>query len=269
MPRRLEGKVALVAGAGSSGAGWGNGKATAVLFAREGAAVFAVDIDEAAAVETAEIIASEGGTCAVHAADVADAEAVARTMQVCLEQFGRIDVLHNNVGIAALGGVVEESEESWDKVLRVNLKSVFLTCKHVIPHMESAGGGSIVNVGSVGGLRYLGIDYASYAASKAALAQLTQSIALQHAPSGIRANTIVPGLLDTPMVTAQLAAAYPGSIEDALAARARQCPMGRLGDAWDVAYAAVYLASDEARYVTGAQLVVDGGLSCAVPRAVY
>lgn len=269
MPRRLEGKVALVAGAGSSGAGWGNGKATAVLFAREGAAVFAVDIDEAAAVETAEIIASEGGTCAVHAADVADAEAVARTVQVCLEQFGRIDVLHNNVGIAALGGVVEESEESWDTVLRVNLKSVFLTCKHVIPHMESAGGGSIVNVGSVGGLRYLGIDYASYAASKAALAQLTQSIALQHAPSGIRANTIVPGLLDTPMVTAQLAGAYPGSIEDALAARARQCPMGRLGDAWDVAYAAVYLASDEARYVTGTQLVVDGGLSCAVPRAVY
>lgn len=268
MPGRLEGKVALVAGAGSSGSGWGNGKATAVLFAREGADVFAVDIDEAAAAATAAVIESEGGTCAVHAADIADAGAVARLVQACLERFGRIDVLHNNVGIASLGGVVEESEESWDRVLRVNLKSVFLTCKHVVPHMESAGGGAIVNVGSVGGLRYLGIDYASYAASKAGLAQLTQAIALQYAPLGIRANTIVPGLIDTPMVTAQLANAYPGSIEDALAARARQCPMGRLGDAWDVAHAALYLASDEARYVTGAQLVVDGGLSCAVPRAI-
>ncbi len=267
MPLRLEGKVALVAGAGSSGSGWGNGKATAVLFAREGAVVFVVDVDDAAAAATGEIIDSEGGTCAVHAADVADVDAVAGMVQVCLEHFGRIDVLHNNVGIAGLGGVVEESEESWDRVLRVNLKSVFLTCKHVIPHMQRVGGGAIVNVGSVGGFRYLGIDYASYAASKAALAQLTQAIALQHARHGIRANTIVPGLIDTPMVTTQLAAAYPGSIEDVLAARARQCPMGRLGDAWDVAYAAVYLASDEARYVTGAQLVVDGGLSCAVPRA--
>ena len=267
MPGRLEGKVAIVAGAGSSGPGWGNGKATAVLFAREGAAVFAVDVDEAAAAETGAIIASEGGTCAVHAADVADAGAVAGLVDACLERFERIDVLHNNVGVTALGGVVEESEESWDRVLRVNLKSVFLTCKHVIPQLERAGGGAIVNVGSVGGMRYLGLDYASYAASKAALAQLTQSIALQYAPRGIRANTIVPGLLDTPMVAAQLAAAYPGTIEEALAARARQSPMGRLGDAWDVAHAALYLASDEAKYVTGAELVVDGGLSCAVPRA--
>ncbi len=268
MPGRLEGKVALVAGAGSSGSGWGNGKATAVLFAREGAVVFAVDVDEAAAAATAAVIESEGGTCAVHAADVADGDAVAGLVQACLERFGRIDVLHNNVGVASLGGVVEESEESWDRVLRINLKSVFLTCKHVVPHMERLGGGAIVNVGSVGGMRYLGLDYASYAASKAALAQLTQAIALEYAPRGIRANTIVPGLIDTPMVTAQLAAAYPGSIEDALAARAQQSPMRRLGDAWDVAYAALYLASDEARYVTGAQLVVDGGLSCAVPRGV-
>ena len=189
-------------------------------------------------------------------------------MEACRDRFGRIDVLHNNVGITALGGVVDESVESWERVLRVNLTSAFLLCKHVIPHMERDGGGAIVNVGSVGGLRYLGIDYASYAASKAALAQLTQSVALQYAARGIRANTILPGLIDTPMVAAQLAAAYPGSIEDALAARARQCPMGRMGDAWDVAHAALYLASDEARYVTGAELVVDGGLSCAVPRAV-
>ena len=268
MPGRLEGKVALVTGAGSSGAGWGNGKATAVLFAREGAAVFAVDVDERAAAATAAVIEDEGGTCAVYAADVGDADAITGMVDACIDRFGRIDVLHNNVGVAGLGGVVEESEESWDRVLRVNLKSVFLTCKHVIPHMERSGGGAIVNVGSVGGLRYLGIDYASYAASKAALAQLTQSVALQHAARGIRANTIVPGLIDTPMVTAQLAAAYPGSVEDIVAARARQSPMGRMGDAWDVAYAALYLASDEARYVTGAQLVVDGGLSCAVPRAV-
>lgn len=268
MAGRLEGKVALVAGAGSSGPGWGNGKAAAVLFAREGAAVFAVDIDEAAAAATVEIIASEGGTAVAHPADVADAGAVAALVGACVGRFGRIDVLHNNVGITALGGVVEESEESWDRVLRVNLKSVFLTCKYVIPHMERAGGGAIVNVGSIGGLRYLGLDYASYAASKAALAQLTQTIALQYASRGIRANTVVPGLIDTPMVAAQLGAAYAGSLEDALAARARQSPMGRLGTAWDVAHAALYLASDEAAYVTGAQLVVDGGLSSAVPRAV-
>ena len=268
MPGRLEGKVAIVAGAGSSGSGWGNGKASAVLFAREGATVFAVDIDEAAAAETAGIIESEGGTCAVHAADVTEPDSVAALVQACLDRLGRIDVLHNNVGVAALGGVVEESMESWERVLRVNLTSVFLMCKHVIPAMEQAGGGAIVNVGSVGGFRYLGIDYASYAASKAALAQLTQAMALQYASRGIRANTIVPGVLDTPMVKAQLAAAYPGAIEDAMAARARQCPMGRMGDAWDVAHAAVFLASDEARYVTGAELVVDGGLSCAVPRAV-
>lgn len=267
MPGRLEGTVAIVTGAGSSGPGWGNGKATAVLFAREGAQVLAVDLDPAAADETRSIIEGEGGVCAAHRADVAEAGDVRELVDACLERFGRIDVLHNNVGIVELGGVVEASEESWDRVQRVNLKSVFLTCKHAIPAMERQGGGAIVNVGSVAGMRHVGIDYAAYAASKAALAQLTQAIALQYAARGIRANTIVPGLIDTPMVRSQLRAAYPDAdVEQMLAARDAQCPTGRMGVAWDVAYAALYLASDEARYVTGAQLVVDGGLSCAVPR---
>jgi NAD(P)-dependent dehydrogenase (short-subunit alcohol dehydrogenase family) len=268
MAGRLAGKVAIVTGAGSSGPGWGNGKATAVLFAREGARVFAVDVDWSAAQETRRIVEQEGGTCAVHAADVSDSDAVRAMAAACLERFGRIDVLHNNVGIVELGGAAETTEESWDRVQRVNLTSVFLTCKHALPQMERQGGGAIVNVGSVAGIRYLGIDYVAYAASKAALAQLTQQIALEYAARGIRANTIVPGLLDTPMVSARLAHAYPDAdVPEMLARRGRQCPMGRMGDAWDVAYAALYLASDEARYVTGAQLIVDGGLTCAVPRA--
>ena len=262
MGDRLKEKVALVSGAGSSGPGWGNGKATAVLFAREGARILAADINLDAAVETKRIIEREGGICEAVAGNVALAEDVAAVVDTCIAAFGRIDVLHNNVGIVEVGGPVETTEDSWDRVNDVNLKSMFLTCKQVLPHMESQGKGAIVNIASVSGIRWLGVPYISYAATKAAIIHFTRVIALQYARSGIRANSILPGMMNTPMVhAAEVIAAYGGSAEEMVRRRDEQCPMGRMGDAWDVAYAALFLASDEAKYITGTELVVDGGLT--------
>ncbi|MFQ6022091.1 MAG: SDR family NAD(P)-dependent oxidoreductase [Acidiferrobacterales bacterium] len=263
MADRLKDKVAIVTGAGSVGPGWGNGKAVAVLFAREGAQVLAVDRDMEAVLETQQIIASEGGNCVVVEADVSNSEAVKIMVGRCIETFGRVDVLHNNVGILELGGVVETSEESWERVNATNLKSMYLTCKHVLPMMEKQGGGAIVNISSIAGIRYLGVSYAAYSATKAAVIQLTKGIALEYAEKNIRANVILPGHLNTPMTHKSLASAYAdGDVEKMIEIRTAQCPMKRMGDAWDVAYAALFLASDEARYITGAELVVDGGLSC-------
>ena len=262
MGDRLKEKVALVSGAGSSGPGWGNGKATAVLFAREGARVLAADINLDAALETKRIIEREGGICEAVAGNVSLAEDVAAMVDACISAFGRIDALHNNVGIVEVGGPVETTEDSWDRVNDVNLKSMFLTCKQVLPHMERQGKGAIVNIASVSGIRWLGVPYISYAATKAAVIQFTRVIALQYARSGIRANSILPGMMSTPMVHAPgVIAAYGGSAEEMVRRRDEQCPMGRMGDAWDVAYAALFLASDEAKYITGAELVVDGGLT--------
>ena len=265
MGGRLADKVALVMGAGSSGPGWGNGKATSVLFAREGAKLLCVDIEPDAAAETAAIIAGEGGRAEAQAADVSRADQVEATVARCLALYGRIDVLHNNVGILEVGGPVEASEESWDRIMAVNLKSMFLTCKHVLPVMERQGKGAIVNVASIAAIRWLGVPYVSYSASKAGVVQLTRSVALQYAAKGIRANAILPGLMNTPMIVEPLKEAYAGGDADRMIAlRDAQCPMGHMGDAWDVAYAALYLASDEAKYVTGTELVVDGGITAKV-----
>ncbi len=262
MGERLKDKVAIVTGAGSSGPGWGNGKATAVLFAREGARVFAIDINADAVAETAQIIRDECGDCAVQQVDVTQSNQVRSMVDRCIETYGRIDILHNNVGILEVGGPVEASEESWDRVVAVNLKSMFLTCKYTLPHMEKQGG-VIVNISSIVGIRYLGVPYASYSATKAAILQLTQSIALEYAEKNIRANTILPGLMNTPMIIESLKNAYAdGDVDRMLEMRHNQVPMKRMGDAWDVAHAALFLASDEAKYITGAQLVVDGGLTC-------
>lgn len=261
MPGRMAGKVVLVTGAGSSGPGWGNGKAAAVLYAREGAQVFAVDRRIEAATETGAIIEGEGGCCASFAADVAHSDQVADMLASCVATFGRIDVLHNNVGIAEIGGPVEASEESWNRVVAVNQTSVFLTCKHALPHMIAQGAGAIVTIGSVASTRWIGFPYAAYTASKAAVVALMQNIAAQYAGQGIRANCVLPGLMDTPMIREPLAAAYGGDVDAMIATRHRQSPTGRMGTGWDTAYAALFLASDEARYITGAQLVVDGGLT--------
>jgi NAD(P)-dependent dehydrogenase (short-subunit alcohol dehydrogenase family) len=261
---RLKGKVALVVGAGSVGPGWGNGKATAVAFAREGARVFCADINLAAAEETAGIIKDEGGQALTYRADVSSAADVAKMVEACMSDFGRLDVLDNNVGIAEVGGVVEVSEADWDRVFAVNLKSAYLTMKHVIPLMERHGGGSIINISSIASLRYTGVPYATYYASKAALNHLTKTTAVQYANKRIRVNAILPGLMKTPMVekSAGLAKNYAdGNVDEMWRVRDRQVPMGFGGDAWDVAWAAVYLASDESRYVTGIELVVDGGIT--------
>ncbi len=265
MGKRLHKKVAIVTGAGSAGPGWGNGKATAVLFAREGAQVLATDINLTAAEETKALIDQEGGVCTVCKADVANAEDVTAMVAHCLTTYGRIDILHNNVGIVVVGGPVETDEETWDRVMAVNLKSMFLTCKTVLPVMEQQGGGVITNISSIAAIRYAGVPYITYSTTKAGILGFTQGIALQYAPKNIRANCILPGLMNTPMIVEPLKGVYgAGDVEKMMAIRNQQCPTGKMGDAWDVAHAAVFLASDEAKYITGAHIVVDGGLSCKV-----
>jgi NAD(P)-dependent dehydrogenase (short-subunit alcohol dehydrogenase family) len=262
--QRLKGKTAVVVGAGSIGPGWGNGKATAVTFARAGAQVFCVDRNGAAADETAKIIASEGGRATAFTADASRADDVAAMVAACIEAYGRIDVLDNNVGIAEMGSVVEVSEADWDRVFAVNLKSAFLAMKHVIPVMAKQGGGSIVNISSIASIRHTGVSYVTYATTKAAMNQMTRTSAVEFAPKHIRVNAILPGLMKTPMVehSAGLAASYAqGDVAAMWRARDAQVPMGHMGDAWDVANAALFLASDESKYVTGIELVVDGGIT--------
>jgi NAD(P)-dependent dehydrogenase (short-subunit alcohol dehydrogenase family) len=264
---RLKGKTAMVVGAGSIGPGWGNGKATAATFAREGAQVFCVDRNGTAAEEAARIITSEGGKATAFTADVSRGADVEAMIAACLKAYGRIDVLDNNVGIAEMGSVVEVTEAEWDRVFAVNLKSAYLSMKHVIPVMQKQGGGSIINISSIASIRHLGISYVTYATTKAAMNQMTRTTAVEFAPQKIRVNAVLPGLMKTPMVehSAGLAASYAkGDVEAMWRARDAQVPMGHMGEAWDVANAALFLASDESRYVTGIELVVDGGITLKV-----
>jgi len=261
---RLDGKVALVTGAGSVGPGWGNGKATAVLYAREGARVLAVDVKPEAAAETAAIVEGEGGTCVTFAADVTRSDQVKAAVEACLARFGRLDILHNNAGGSAPGDPVTMAEDVWEAQIALNLTSVFLTCKHAIPAMLEGGGGAIVNVSSIASLRYFGRDNIAYSAAKAGLHAFTQQLAVRYAAQRIRANTIIVGLMHTPLVAARLLGQYGnGDLDTMVVERNAMVPMGHMGDAWDVARAALFLASDEARYVTGAELLVDGGMSAA------
>ncbi len=264
MSDRMRGKAIIVTGAGSIGPGMGNGKASSILYAREGGRVLLVDLDLTAAQDTRRLIVAEGGEAVALACDVTSSADCRRMAEACLEAFGSVDVLHNNVGITIPGGPVELAEEDWDRIMRINVKSMFLTCKHVLPHMERRGRGAIVNIASANAIRSLPAIAVAYAASKAAVIALTREIAIQYAAKGVRANAILPGLMDTPMVKAQLTGAYGGDAEKMLIRRAGMCPMGRQGDAWDTAQAALFLASDEAAYITGTALMVDGGLTAQV-----
>ncbi len=262
MAGRLAGKVAVVTGAGSIGPGWGNGKATSVLFAREGARVACLDVNPAAAEETRALIAAEGNEAIAMTCDVSRKDQVDAAVAAVVDAFGGIDILDNNVGIVRVGGPVEVDEADWDLVADVNLKSAFLVCKAVIPEMLKRGGGSIVNISSIAGIRYTGVDYITYSTTKGALIPFSRAIALQYARQGIRSNCILPGLMNTPLIFAGLPDAYAkGDAAEMVRLRDAQCPTGRMGDAWDVAHAALFLASDEAKYVTATELVVDGGIT--------
>ena len=262
MSGRLQDRIAIVTGAGCVGPGWGNGRATAVRFAEEGAKIFAVDRNLDSVTETIDKVKAVGGEIVVHQCDVTDNAAVAAMAKACVDRFGRIDVLVNNVGGSAHGGPVEMTEEVWDAQVDYNLKSVFLTCKHVLPVMEKQKGGAIVNVASTSGIRFTGAFQVGYAATKAGVIQLSRVVAVQYAAKGIRVNTVVPGQLHTPMVEARLAKQRAGGdVAALLAQRLKRIPAGFMGDGRDTANAALFLASDEARFVTGTEIVVDGGMT--------
>ncbi len=265
MAGRLEGKVAVVVGAGQTpGETIGNGRATAILFAREGARVVAVDRDLDSALETVAMIEKEGGVASPVEAD-ATSEADCRSLAAgCLDLYGRIDVLHNNVGIGGGdAGPAHIREEEWDRILSVNLKSVILPCKHALPVMREQRAGSIINISSIAAVCATGI--VAYKTSKAGVNAYTQSLAIGNAKYGIRANVIMPGLMNTPMAIEGISEARGIPREELIRQRDAQVPLGgKMGTAWDVAHAALFLASDEARFITGVALPVDGGQSARV-----
>ena len=257
MPDRLAGKSAIITGAGSRAEGIGNGRATAILFAREGADVLLVDRDEEAVQATLDMIRAEGNDAAIAVADVTATEDCARIVADAVSRYGKLDVLHNNVGIGGRGTVEQISEVEWDHVQRVNVTSMMLTCKHAIPALRENGGGAIINVSSIAALRPRGLT--AYSVSKAAVATLTQALAVDHGRDHIRANCIMPGPVYTPMV-------YSTGMSDELRERRKNASLLKQeGEPWDIGWAAVFLASDEAKYVTGVILPVDGGVTVRGP----
>ncbi|MBT3926277.1 MAG: SDR family oxidoreductase [Rhodospirillaceae bacterium] len=255
-------QIAIVTGAAS-----GLGREVARTLAAEGAAVALFDIDETALADTVRIIESEGNAATGLLCDVRDSRSVADMAAAVQKKFGRIDVLHNNVGLLELDGPVDLAEEIWDKVMDTNVKGMFLTCKHVLPVMEAEGKGAIVNISSVAAIRYWGTPAVAYDTSKAAIVQFTRSVALEYARKGIRANVILPGVMDTPLINEPLKADHSAAeIEKIREERHQMIPIGRMGDPFELAKAAAFLASDEASYITGTELIVDGGLvSTCIP----
>lgn len=254
---RLEGKVAIVTGAGSRAEGIGNGRAAAVLFAREGARVLLVDTDEAAARATLDMLGAEGGEGAVHVADVTNGDDCRAMVDAAVSRWGRLDILDNNVGIGSAGSVVEVPIEEWERVLRINVLGMVNASKHAIPAMAASGAGSIINISSISALRPRGLT--PYSTSKGAVIALTRAMAVDHARAGIRVNCIAPGPVFTPMVAAG------GMSEELRERRKNASPLRIEGTGWDVGYAALFLASDEARYITGIVLPVDGGVTIVAP----
>jgi NAD(P)-dependent dehydrogenase (short-subunit alcohol dehydrogenase family) len=262
---RLAGKVAIVVGAGQTpGETIGNGRATAILFAREGAKVVAVDRNLESAEETAELVRKENGTCLAVRADVTREDDCKAFVDACVKEYGRIDVLHNNVGIGTGdGGLSQLTEETWDHVYDVNVKSAFFACKHAVPVMRKQGGGAIINVSSIASICSVGLF--AYKTSKAALNAFTHALAMANAKHGIRANAILPGLMNTPMAIESITKARGVEKDQLVRVRDAMVPLGaKMGTAWDVAYAALFLASDEAKFITGVLLPVDGGQSSRI-----
>ncbi len=265
MSGRLAGKVCVVVGAGQTpGDTIGNGRATAILFAREGARVFAVDRDLGSAEETVRQIEAEGGSARAFAADATREDDCRALVRGCVDAWDRVDVLHNNVGIGGGdAGPAHVDEAAWDLIMQVNLKSVILPCKHALPVMRAQRSGVITNVSSIAAV--CATPIVAYKTSKAGVNAYTQSLAVGNAKHGIRANAIMPGLMNTPMAIEGISAATGVAKEELIRMRDAQVPLGaKMGTAWDVAYAALFLASDEARFITGVALPVDGGQSARV-----
>ncbi|CAN5168149.1 SDR family NAD(P)-dependent oxidoreductase [soil metagenome] len=265
MADRLKGKTALIVGAGQTpGETIGNGRAMSILFAREGAQVLCVDRVAERAEETAAMIVAEGGHATAFTANVTKADEVAAMIEEAKARLGRIDILVNNVGVGGGDGPAHRVEEAaFDRILSVNLKGMWLTIKAAIPTMREQGGGAIVNISSLAGIA--GGNQVAYEVSKAAVNRLTTSVAQSNAAKGIRCNAIMPGLMDTPMAVAGIAQASGQEQEAVRAARNARVPLGgKMGNAWDTAYAALFLASDEAGFITGAILPVDGGMGSRI-----
>ncbi|MCJ2050374.1 SDR family NAD(P)-dependent oxidoreductase [Methylobacterium sp. J-070] len=260
-PRDLEGLTAVVLGAGSIGAGWGIGKAVCLLFARAGAHVVAADRDLASAEETRDLIRREDGSAQAVGVDVADDAGLAACLTAVIAERGGIDILYFNVGIGKAGPSTETSPADWRRISDANLTALHLAAMTVVPSMRARHRGVILATASIAGLRDVGYPHLAYGATKAAVIQYLRLLAVENAPYGIRANTIVPGLIDTPRIEKTVAGAYAGDLERMKALRASQCPLGRMGNAFDVAEAALFLASDRAAYVTGTELLIDGGLA--------
>ncbi len=259
---RLAGKIALITGAGSVGPGWGNGRASAIRFAEEGALVYVADFDADRVEETLKFAGPLRERREPGYVDVTKSESIEKMVQACIAKFGRIDILMNNVGGSAKGGPIEMSEEVWDSQVDYNLKSIFLTCKFVLPSMISQGSGSIINMASTSGQRWTGSAQIGYASTKAGVIQFSKVLAVQYAKQSIRVNTIVPGQLHTPMVETRLAKQRAGGdVALILEQRQSRIPLPFMGDGRDTANAALFLASDEARFITGTEIVVDGGMS--------
>jgi NAD(P)-dependent dehydrogenase (short-subunit alcohol dehydrogenase family) len=261
MMGRLEGKTAVIVGGGQTpGATTGNGRAVALLFAREGARILVVDRDLDSAGQTAELVRQEGGTATAHRADITVESDCAAILDAALQSMGYIDILHNNVGIVPAGRTEDLPAGSWRHGFEVNLTGMWMTCKYVLPHMRERGRGAIVNISSMAGL-LAGGEAIAYTTSKAAVHSMTRSLALEYAPHGVRVNCVAPGMMDTPMGVDTVARAGGVDRAEVAARRAAMVPMGHQGTSWDVANAALFLASDEAAFITGAILAVDGGFT--------
>jgi NAD(P)-dependent dehydrogenase (short-subunit alcohol dehydrogenase family) len=266
---RLENKVALIFGGGQlKGRTVGNGKAAALLYAREGAKVFVADINKEAADETVADIRAEGGTAEALQADITSEDDVIAAVRACYRLWGRIDVLHNNVGISIAGGdapITAITVESFDMIISVNLRGMVLAIKHVLPIMRKQGGGSIINISSAAA--FSNYPYVGYKTSKAAVVALTKHVAVRNATYGVRANVILPGLLETPTAVERRVAKFGLNYEDVVAQRDKEVPLRhKMGTAWDVAYASLFLASDESNFITGIEMPVDGGQSVQIGR---